>query len=94
MTGLLLVGAAAGVAALAIARGEVAAFFRAWVAGRSLWFGELVSCPLCLGFWFSLGFTALQGVPSGIHPVVAWGASWAAGAAVAGLLERLYERPA
>ena len=27
--------------------------FRTWVLRRSPWFGELVSCPWCLGVWTS-----------------------------------------
>ena len=91
VTSVLLVGLAAGILALTIAQGRISEPVRRRLGDG--WLGELASCPLCLAAWLSAGLTLLQGAPSGVNPVVAWGASWATSAALAGLLGRLYERP-
>jgi len=83
---ILLVGLAAGVLALAIARGSVFEPLRARLTG---WPGELVRCPLCLSAWLCGALWLTQGVPDGVSPDVAWGASWAVATAYAAAVERV-----
>lgn len=102
----LPVGLASGIFALAIARTRAFRPLRDLVwpghedeppaplpAGARGWAAYLVTCHVCLSGWLALALVALQGVPAGLHPVVAWGASWATGAALAAAVDRMAGEP-
>ena len=86
LTPVLLVGLAAGVAALAVAEGGLFEPLRARLTG---WAGELVSCPLCLGFYLCAALWLAQGIPDNLAAPVALGAAWAVSTATAYGLRRL-----
>ncbi len=50
---------------------------RAFISNKSKFLGELVSCPMCLGFWVGLIFAALFGINpiiiAGIVSLFSWG---------------------
>jgi len=77
---VLLVGIASGAASTVLAWAELFAPLRARLTGRAAY---LAGCPVCLGGWLSLALTALQGVPEGLHPIVAWLAAWGVSSLVA-----------
>lgn len=80
------VGLASGIVALAISRGQVFGSLRARLTG---WRAYLAECPLCLSFWVSLVFTAVQGAPAGLEFCISWWASWGIGALLAFAVDRL-----
>lgn len=98
----IYVGLASGVLALAISRTRAFRPLRDMVwpghedeppsplpPGARGWVAYFVTCGVCLSAWLAAALTALQGVPAGLHPVVAWGASWAVGAALAAAVDRM-----
>lgn len=98
----LPVGLASGILALAISRTRVFRPLRDLVwpghedewptpqpPGLRGWVAYLLTCHTCLSAWAAAALTALQGVPAGLHPVAAWGASWAVGAALAAAVDRM-----
>jgi len=46
-------GVATGVAALTLTRSRMFLPLRQWMAGKSSWWGELVSCPYCMAHWIA-----------------------------------------
>ena len=77
---VLLVGLASGAASTFFAWAHLTDPLRARLTGRAAY---LAGCPVCLGGWLSLALTALQGVPAGLHPIVAWLAAWGVSSLVA-----------
>lgn len=81
---VLLVGLASGAFTLLVYRGKPFEWLRDRLTGLA---AELVDCPFCLAGWVSLGLTLWEG-----PGIVAWGAAWAIGTAVALGLEWGLER--
>ena len=65
---LLEMGVATGVASLTITRSRPLRPVRDWIYNRSLWWGELVSCPYCMSHWVAAALV-LWSWP-GLHQVV------------------------
>lgn len=87
---VLLVGLASGAASTVLAWAHLLDPLR---PSRPAWAAYLAGCPVCLGGWLSLALTALQGVPEGLRPVVAWLAAWGVSSLVAAGLAGLRGAP-
>jgi hypothetical protein len=57
---VLEMGVATGVAALTITRAKPLRPIRDWIYLRSLWWGELASCPYCMAHWVGAIFVVWQ----------------------------------
>ena len=49
---------------------------REWILSKSKFFGELISCPMCLGFWVGLSYAVLYSenlfILSGLTSLFSW----------------------
>jgi hypothetical protein len=54
-----MIALATAAISLTTARGRIFAPFREWVASKSTWFGELVSCFYCTSHWLAIAFVAV-----------------------------------
>lgn len=57
---LLILSLANYAIAVLITRSVMFGGFRQWVRRRSMFFGDLVSCPYCMGHWTGAVLTALS----------------------------------
>jgi hypothetical protein len=46
--------------------GQIFEKTREWISGKSKFIGELVSCPMCLGFWVGM----ISAMFFGINPII------------------------
>ena len=45
-----------------IVYGEIFESFRKWIDKNSKWFGKLVTCPMCAGFWVGVFLFGINGL--------------------------------
>lgn len=79
ITDCAVLALAVGSASFTVARTKVSRPFREWVAQRSTWFGNLVTCPYCTSHWLAAIAIALyRPRPVEMTPVLDWGVAWLA----------------
>lgn len=88
---LIIFGLATATIATTVASSKLFKSFRGWVAFRSEFFGELISCPYCLGHYpaafFAGGAFSDRGL---VWVVVGWLAITALSAIFSGLITFLF----
>lgn len=93
LSNLIILGLATATVSTTVGSSKLFRGLRSWVATQSPFWGELISCPYCLGHWVALFAVLLYNPPAtalAVDLIIQWLAVTALSAVTSGLIGRLH----
>lgn len=90
-----LIGLLCAVLSVTVSKSKICSALRSTFSRFNPWLGDLVSCPFCIGHWFSALFLLLyHPFAPGLRPfLLAFGITLTTSAIFSGIIIKLFESP-